>query len=94
MAQVQAIIDAVNITLSIEETVRNPITIFPNPTNAILNIKGIDIKQAKLYDALGKKVLDIRDENTLDVSHLDAGVYLIEIITRNGKTTQRRIIKK
>lgn len=60
------------------------VTIFPNPTSEILNIKTSSYVNATytLYDALGKSVLadQLSDEQTpIQVGQLAAGAYTLEL---------------
>ncbi len=60
--------------------------IFPNPTNGYINIHGIEQKaHVRIYDLLGKKLISIQlnSNKALDISQLDAGVYLIEVHENN-----------
>ena len=74
------------------------IKIYPNPTNGnvYLNSKDYKIDQLKILDITGKKVIIRRnlDKTTkIDISHLDNGIYLIQIKTDEGSTI-RKIIKE
>jgi len=69
-------------------------TILPNPaTNSITIEIGYERFQANIYDMLGQVVLTQANTKTLDISHLPRGVYVISI-TADGKTTQKKLIKK
>ena len=60
----------------------NLITLYPNPTKDIINIdKGnLLISKILIFDILGKKILEeYKVSSKLDVSHLDKGIYMIEI---------------
>lgn len=61
----------------------NTFSIYPNPVNNILNIKEIE-GESSVFDIDGKVVLIITEAST-DVSHLDAGIYFIEV---NGVRTK------
>ncbi|MFW5895748.1 MAG: T9SS type A sorting domain-containing protein [archaeon] len=85
-----------------ETNIRNQniqgIKIYPNPTNGnvYLNSKDYKIDQLKILDITGKKVIIRRnlDKRTkIDISHLDNGIYLIQIKTDEGSTI-RKIIKE
>lgn len=71
--------------------------IYPNPTNSVLNIqnkKNGVISNVNVIDLLGKKLSSTTNQgNTLsiDLSHLNAGIYFIEIFTENSKTTHKII---
>ncbi len=71
------------------------LTVYPNPTTSILNVEGMhttDIIQ--LFDLQGKLMLTGNlQTNTLDISTLEKGVYLLRI-TRDGKHVQTTKILK
>lgn len=69
--------------------------IIPNPVNdkvSIIMQNNAQLKRVSLYDNLGKF---IKSSNipSLDVSELSNGLYLIEVDTSIGKTTEKLIIK-
>ena len=83
-------------TLGVEEpdTV-NQFALYPNPTNNILNIQlqnGTALKQVNLYNNLGQHLLST-NKTTLNVSHLNPGIYFVEVET-NQRTTTKKLIKK
>ncbi|MES2836991.1 MAG: choice-of-anchor D domain-containing protein [Bacteroidota bacterium] len=77
-------------TVSIEEiNANNSISIYPNPNNGnILNFtKATD---ATIYNAIGAKVMEVKNADKVDVSVLENGIYMVNI---NNKT-KRLIIAK
>jgi hypothetical protein len=53
-----------------------------NPTKDIININKGDLLISKIlvFDILGKKILEeYKGNSKLDVSHLDKGIYMIEV---------------
>lgn len=62
-------------------TLNNPkIEIFPNPTNSILSITGIDNDFGyKIFDLQGKSIMQGANKNQIDVESLPSGSYLIGI---------------
>jgi len=71
------------------------IDIFPNPVSDLLTIKTDQkVENVSVYDISGKnsKVTILRD-NKVDVRNLPAGNYMINIETKEGKTT-KKFIKK
>lgn len=83
-------------TLSVNEFENIAISVFPNPTRNILNIQTqVSIIEASVYDMLGKKMkVSQLSTNSLDVSNLANGVYMIKIIGENDKTFFTKFIKK
>jgi kelch-like protein 20 len=72
-------------------------SIFPNPCTNILTISSdIETKtvEAVIYNQAGQKVLQEKPvNNTLDVSNLNPGMYIIELVNENGKTLKKLIIQ-
>lgn len=54
------------------------VSIYPNPVNNILTIKGeISLKNIEILDIQGNKVMEFENQNKLDISELPKGVYFI-----------------
>ena len=82
-------------TLSITDQNYNVgVTIYPNPMKEVLTIKSSAIvQQMALYDALGKKVLEQSNTNTLKTSVLSKGIYLLELTFKNGHRVIKKVVK-
>lgn len=69
------------------------ISIFPNPTNGLLNVLGEGIKEIRVFNALGKMVKQhsINREEILqiDMSDQSAGVYLLQALGESSTFTTR-----
>jgi PKD repeat protein len=66
------------------------IKIYPNPTNNIINIEGLNKNEnntIQIFDVQGKLVItkNITEKGTIDLSELNKGVYVIKI----GEVAQR-----
>lgn len=74
---------------------QNKISIYPNPANQLLNIKGINEPfNARIVDLTGK-IRTIKTDisnNIIDVSELQNGIYFIELSNKNLSVT-RKIVK-
>ena len=69
------------------------ITIYPNPVNNILHIKGGSyLYDIEVHSLLGQRVMKLFNVNEIDVNLLNDGVYLVKISDGN-MTTTKRIIK-
>jgi hypothetical protein len=84
--------------VSVEEIyAENEIRIFPNPATDYITLnvnKGQQIEQIIIYDHLGQKVLEANQvNNTVDVSGLKSGMYLIEVSTKEF-TGRQKLIKQ
>ncbi len=71
------------------------ISMFPNPvrTNQITIQSQLET-QVEIYNILGKKIVSATvspNQNKLDVSSLNAGVYLVRLTNKNGAITKKLI---
>jgi hypothetical protein len=86
-----------NMVVGIESSPLNEIQLFPNPANHELSISAIDqLKTVGIYGMTGECVLFQTDmsQSTLNVSHLDKGVYICLMETLNGECQQKKFIKE
>lgn len=80
-------------TFSIEETFLENIKIIPNPISTIFKIEGFkeDYRgyNLKIVNVLGKEVYQQKElvTNTIDISHLESGIYLLRIFKGNNQKT-------
>ena len=88
-------------TTSIKDVTKNDIiSLYPNPTNRLVTITSKDnsiIKAVNIFDIKGSLVLSetnqFNNSLSLNINHLNAGVYITEIITSNNKSIVK-LIKK
>jgi len=83
--------------LSVNDTLKDQIILYPNPTTGIINLQTKEkISSVSVYNSAGQKVSfnSLNKENTsIDISNLSSGVYFVEIT--NDKTVKRhKVIKK
>ena len=76
----------------------NSLVFFPNPTSGEINLEFAynNIRQIKIIDLTGKTIIEksrIQQNETIDLSPFEAGIYIINIQTDKEITTQK-IIKK
>jgi photosystem II stability/assembly factor-like uncharacterized protein len=58
---------------------KNQISIFPNPTNELINVQSSElINSISLYDVNGKFILETQ-QSQIDVSRLSTGIYFLSI---------------
>ena len=68
------------------------VRVYPNPTNGKLITDDASGSVKRLFDTNGRLVLETRD-NQMDLSGFDCGIYILQIINRNGETQHTKIIK-
>ncbi len=79
-------------------TRENPLlqlSLTPNPTTGILTIQvpNSTLKSITVYDVLGKPVLQQKENLiTIDLSHLQNGMYLVKVTGRNGGTVVKKVV--
>ncbi|NVJ89365.1 MAG: VCBS repeat-containing protein [Flavobacteriaceae bacterium] len=81
-------------TLNLNDQNQLDISIYPNPTSDIVYING-NYSQLKVgvFDILGKQLMNKSITNTIDISQLEKGVYILKL-SDGSKLTTQRIIKK
>jgi hypothetical protein len=72
------------------------IIIFPNPVQNILTLKTPEIiKEVSIIDLLGQEVnTNQLSTNSLDVSNLSEGIYIIKVTSENDKTFSTKFVKQ
>lgn len=82
-------------TSNVKGTISN-IQVYPNPTADILNVTNTKkLYSYKIYDASGKIVAEGKPEGvSINVSRLQKGNYVVQIITEEQGLETRKFIKK
>ena len=72
----------------------NSVQVWPNPTNGIVHIEAGDINKVEVYNLLGQLALTAEKVETIDLSHLEKGVYFLIISNNNGAKAVTKVIKE
>lgn len=84
-------------SLSSIDFTKNVFSIYPNPTNTrsvTITSSSNDVMNVQVFDILGKEVKnEVLTNNTLDVSSLRTGMYLVKITQNNASTTKKLVIR-
>ena len=70
----------------------NNISLFPNPTNGIINIKSNQYFNIEVFNSTGTLIQRINQTKTIDLSHQAKGLYLIKLSNKSTIIT-KTIIK-
>ncbi|WP_413512401.1 peptide-N-glycosidase F-related protein [Myroides odoratus] len=85
----------INGVLSNEKFEKVSYKLYPNPTQDVIHISSEDqVDTLVLYDMKGSKVMEAKQVNTLNMSKLSSGNYILTIIFSNGVKTKETIVKK
>ena len=82
---------------AIDETVvDNGVSVYPNPTNGLLNVNGCGTMRITVSNMLGQTLFETtaEDNTTLDLSSYGQGFYLVRIATENGVMVQKINVRK
>lgn len=74
----------------------NKVTFYPNPSNGNINVKTLSpIDSIKVLDVSGKQISSFKNLGIkLDLTHLQNGIYFIEIISGKKKYYEKIFITK
>ncbi|MDE6271058.1 MAG: thiol protease/hemagglutinin PrtT [Muribaculaceae bacterium] len=67
--------------------------ITPNPADSHFTVQGVEVSSVKVFSLAGNLVA-AANEATVDVAHLAAGLYLVEVVAADGNHSTARLIKK
>ena len=71
------------------------VTVYPNPTNGILNIvTTAEIESVEIYNYLGQLVLSVKETSRVNLSSFSKGIYVMTLKDSTGTTYTQKIIKK
>lgn len=87
----------VDVTVSVCTATEKPIIesvgLYPNPAYGTVNLKGTDANSdVAIYSAVGTLALEAIG-NTLDISDLDNGIYLVQMQVHGEKVVKRLIVE-
>ncbi|MCQ2280362.1 MAG: T9SS type A sorting domain-containing protein [Bacteroidales bacterium] len=68
----------------------NTVSIFPNPANNVLNVRGENIEQVRIYNAMGQQVVSTSAQR-INVSQLSRGLYVVSALMKNGQSVNEKI---
>jgi len=87
----------VDVVVGIEDVLANSTQLFPNPATDVVNINSaFNIESVTVYNFAGQAVVSETVNNTtyrVNTSDFQAGVYLFQIETNEGRITKRIVIE-
>lgn len=80
-------------TASIDNVESFELRLYPNPTNDLLHISGINVNEVIVLDVFGKVVLKSKS-SVIDFKSLSQGAYFVRLRDGSGKVYTKKVIKK
>ena len=78
---------------NVEEILSNTYNIYPNPTAAQVTVEGENINYIAVYNSVGQLVKVVRTQNNVvDMSANDNGVYFFNIVDNAGQSSVQRVV--
>ncbi len=93
-------VDDINITtttIGISNEVLNNVRVYPNPTTGLVQIENAQNASIMVYNVIGELVAAVRNANqynTIDLSGLHNGTYMMQIVSDNAVKTQKIILNR
>ena len=88
-------INELDCNLGLNNQVRNKVAIVPNPATNSISISNITSENytVEIFNVIGNAVLKVANQNSIDISKLASGVYMV--LVRQGNQNQlQKLIKK
>lgn len=73
---------------------KSSINVYPNPTNGIVNISNANNATINVYNMLGEVVMTASNVNSLDMSSLSEGNYVVKVQTTKELVTKKVTLVK
>ncbi len=94
-----ALSDTQSFSISVENVLgvstADVIEVYPNPTTDLIKVGSNEVMTVVFYDLNGAKVLETSNQNQINVSSLNTGTYVLQLINAEGKVlSTNRIIKR
>lgn len=89
---VDGIHDYIHVTTDGIDEIDSNVSIYPNPTNGIVNIIAEGLKNVVVMNSLGQIVCETV-ENKIDLSQFGTGLFMLRITTEQGSSVQRIMVR-
>lgn len=69
--------------------------VYPNPAQNMLHVEGTGLTEVEMFNIMGQSMLNINENiETVDISHLQNGIYFVRLKTNDGEKTVKLVIEK
>lgn len=79
---------------SVEEMTNETYNVYPNPVKDVLTVEGQDIEQVDVFNTMGQLVKTVKCNDNIvnvNVSDLQNGMYVVNVIDNNGEVSSKKI---
>ena len=86
-----------NIINSNNEINEEEVWVYPNPFQDKLSISGAPVRQVSVFNELGRLELKMEtngDLNTVDLSHLNGGIFFVQLYLNDGRTIVKKVVHR
>lgn len=80
------------VVTGVDNVLASSLRVIPNPGNSKVTIEGVNIEKITLFAPNGQLLMETNQDN-IDVSQLNQGVYVLSIQTENGMLIRKRFIR-
>ena len=79
-------------TADVNESGAGEVNLYPNPANGSFTIEAESIQHVMVYNAIGQLIVNQACEGNsakVNLSGVDAGIYMVKVVTANGESIQK-----
>lgn len=80
------------VSTGIKQSTLQNVSIFPNPSNGIFSIQGIEEGTFKVLNSLGQQITSGNISLEINMSGNPSGMYILEITNKKGQTAVKQLI--
>lgn len=74
------------------DLLQHAVNVYPNPAQTVISVQGLSNFEAAIYDFQGKCIKSFGLNQTLDVSQIENGIYLLKLTKDRSEYVQKIII--
>jgi hypothetical protein len=71
------------------------IKLYPNPTTGLFTVEGANMSKVEVFNLVGQKVHEAEGQSVnIDAAGWNKGIYLVNIVERNGAVVTKKLVVK
>ena len=80
--------------LFVDSHAEKELNVYPNPTNGMVNIEGMEIAEVQVYNVFGQLVKTGLHSNEVNMESLPQGMYFLNVFDEKGNRITCKVLKK